>query len=131
MILKLNRFFQDLNNILGCLEIPELNHPIFTCELSWCFNIKNKSCIPDGVYEVIKHKSPRFGKCFKVLDVPERTDILIHAGNTFKNTEGCLLVGLMAGTLKEEEAVLYSKKALNLMLEILPEKFKLHIINKF
>lgn len=131
MIVRLNRFFQDLNNTLGCLQIPSLDYPLFTCELAWKFNQEDTSSIPEGVYEVVKHHSRSFGNCFEVLNVPNRTEVLIHVGNTFKNTKGCILVGLKAGNLKGEEASLSSRKALDLMNKVLPEKFELHIINKF
>jgi hypothetical protein len=56
----------------------------FTCktiELPWLDNKHMISCIPDGTYKLVKHTSPRWGRCLKVMDVPDRTDILIHPGN--------------------------------------------------
>jgi hypothetical protein len=37
--------------------------------------------------------SPRFGRTWEVKDVPERSNILFHQGNTARDTEGCILVG--------------------------------------
>lgn len=55
-----------------------------------------KGCaIPPGRYKVILNPSARFQRIMpRVLDVPGRTGILIHKGNTHLNTEGCILVGL-------------------------------------
>ena len=38
-------------------------------------------------------QSPKFGYVPAVLNVPGFTDILIHAGNSDKDTRGCILVG--------------------------------------
>ena len=57
---------------------------LFTCktlELPWLDNKRQVSCIPDWEYELVKHVSPTWGNCLKVMDVPNRSDILIHPGN--------------------------------------------------
>ena len=64
-----------------------------TLELPWLDNQKRISCIPEGEYDVIKHVSPKFGECFWILDVPERSEILVHKGNYNRDTLGCVLVG--------------------------------------
>ena len=56
-------------------------------------NEENNSCINIGDYWVSKHDSPKFGKCFIIRDVVDRTNILIHSGNYRKDTHGCILVG--------------------------------------
>ena len=68
-----------------------------------------KAIVPPGQYKLRLRWSPRFKrKLFEVADVPGHTDVLIHPGNTIKDTKGCILVGLR----KEGEAVLQSRKAL-------------------
>jgi hypothetical protein len=64
-----------------------------TLEDPWNQNKKNISCIPTGLYRVVPHSGTRFKNVWKLLDVPGRADILIHAGNTQANTEGCILLG--------------------------------------
>jgi len=68
-----------------------------------------KAIVPPGQYKLRLRWSPRFKrKLFEVADVPGHTDVLIHPGNTIKDTKGCILVGLR----KEGGAVLQSRKAL-------------------
>jgi hypothetical protein len=62
----------------------------------------DSSCIPEGVYKVVRRSSEKFGKHLHLLDVPNRSFILIHSGNTIDEILGCLLVGdkiLDAGTI--------------------------------
>ncbi len=51
------------------------------------------SCIPAGRYRCRRVRSPKFGVTFEVCDVPGRSHILFHSGNTIEDTEGCILVG--------------------------------------
>ena len=64
------------------------------------------SCIQAGTYQIEMGPSPKFlgskdpweraqGQSIPhVLNVPSRSSILIHWGNTAQDTEGCILVGL-------------------------------------
>jgi hypothetical protein len=91
-----------------------------TLEDKWRNNEKMISCIPKGKYKIQRHQSPHFGECFKVLDVPNRSEILIHAGNTQKDTNGCILLGLMYGTIGTTAAILSSRAAIaNFMTEMI------------
>lgn len=61
--------------------------------------IKNKkiagsTAIPTGRYEVIINRSPKFKRNLpRLQNVPGFDGILIHRGNTDKDTAGCILVG--------------------------------------
>ena len=119
-MLKLVRVAEHDNATLGvmCLD----GRPMFvTLEDAWRHNERGRSCIPTGIYEVVAHKSPKFGRCFQVLDVPGRSEILIHAGNTHEDTMGCILLGMMYGTLGTNAAVLSSRAAMASFLTALKD----------
>lgn len=56
--------------------------------------VYGESAIPYGKYKVICNWSPKFGRNLpRLLDVPHFEGILIHSGNTAKDSAGCILVG--------------------------------------
>ena len=108
---------------LGVLVLPD-GTAIQTLEPIWAGNEPFKSCILTGTYEVAPHLSPTKGDCFKIHDVPGRSDILIHAGNKLQDTKGCILVGMSrsGNTIRE------SRVALSLLFKKLPDGFTLTIL---
>lgn len=95
-------------------------------------NQQNVSCIPAGRYVCLRVVSPRFGETFEVLDVPGRSHILFHAGNTEDDTHGCFLLGATAGRLRGNRAVLNSGKTFRRFLELTAsvERFDLLIVDE-
>jgi hypothetical protein len=95
------------------------NHaPIaLTLERPWLRNGKDVSCIPEGNYICKRVLSPKFGDTFEITDVPERTHILFHKGNTMDHTKGCVLVGQRFGSLGERTAVLLSRDGFGALME--------------
>jgi hypothetical protein len=88
-----------------------------TLELPWKGNIKQVSCIPVGKYQAKKTlaRTTNGGlfipETFEVVDVPDRSGILFHIGNTPSETNGCILLGDSFGYIKGAPAVLGSKIA--------------------
>ena len=92
MIVTLERFAYTPFGTLGRLTYGD--RTLFTVERPWLGNKAFESCIPEGVYTCRRYSSARYPDTFQVLDVPERTYILFHAGNTAKDVQGCIALGL-------------------------------------
>ena len=54
---------------------------------------KSDTAIAAGRYRYTIQVSPKHGLSLRYHDVPGRYDVLMHAGNTDVNTEGCTLPG--------------------------------------
>jgi hypothetical protein len=79
--------------------------------------IDGETAIPTGTYEVIIDMSSRFGRMMPhILDVPGFQGIRIHAGNSDKDTEGCLLLGTYTG---QDDWITKSKVAVALFMSII------------
>jgi hypothetical protein len=132
----------------GCLSIYDedtMVAQVKTLELPYLENHKNISCIPPGEYKCERITSVKFGLCFVVNDVPDRSNILFHVGNYASekmvlekaimrdlkkiDTLGCILPGLRFVDLNGDGNidVQDSTLALGMMLHILPSKFTLII----
>jgi hypothetical protein len=94
---------------------------MYTGELPWRENQQGISCIPGDVsYDGKIVCSHKFGEVYMVLNVPERSAILIHSGNLCgdrtkgfgSHVLGCILLGNMLGIINgQQRAVLDSKAA--------------------
>lgn len=111
-MLKITRLEYGNNETIGVLQLVD-KVLCWTLELPYRDNQKNISCIPKGKYKCIRVKSPKFGECWHVQDVPNRSEILIHTGNTHHDIQGCILLGSGVGYLNDDRAVLGSKNAVN------------------
>jgi hypothetical protein len=100
-----------------------------TLELPWKNNQHKISCIPVGVYDVVKFNSPHNGHVFLLENVPDRGDIEIHAGNYYTDILGCILVGKSYSDLNDDGVidVLSSRVTLLHLLDLMPDKFKITI----
>ena len=116
--LRLVRVTEYNNATLGVLCIDD-SPEVLTLEDAWRDNETKISCIPVGRYRIKLHRSPRFGVTYKIIDVPERSDILFHPGNTNKDTHGCILLGLQYGRLDANSAVLASKSAFQKFMQLM------------
>jgi hypothetical protein len=130
--IEIHRFKETNNQTNGVLLVLEDDDPIFACytlELPDRGNQRNISRIPDGCYIVKKRTSRKFGEHFHIQDVPDRSYILIHAGNYHTDIRGCVLVGKelkQIGKDKELDTV-YSKRTMKDLLDLMPDEFKIII----
>lgn len=98
-----------------------------TCEDPWLDNKRNLSCIPAGSYRAAKRLSEKYGQHWLLEEVPGRDLILIHAGNTINDTQGCILVGRSFSHLGGLPSVMQSKEAMAELRFSLPDLFTLTI----
>ena len=96
---------REHNFSYGTLGVLSINKQIFCCTLEPpdFLNKPFLSCIPTGQYSCIKFQSDKFGWTYKVLNVPDRDNVLFHAGNTKKDTEGCIILGESFGKLANQD----------------------------
>ncbi len=86
----------------------------WTLEEPWRDNMSDVSCIPTGCYPLKLEYSPSKGtELWTIKDVPGRSYVRIHVGNTVDDTEGCPLPGTRPGYLNGKRAVLGSRDAFN------------------
>tara|TARA_Y100000361_G_C11161612_1_gene347788 strand:- start:7990 stop:8454 length:465 start_codon:yes stop_codon:yes gene_type:complete len=88
-----------------------------TLENPWLDNQRNISCIPAGQYDVrlrlARESATRDYLHLLVKEVPNRSYILFHIGNTAKDTQGCILVGLK----RQQDFVSNSRLAMDLLMK--------------
>jgi hypothetical protein len=124
--LTLTRCTSSAKGTFGVLSMDD--EPLcVTCEDPWNQNKRQVSCIPKGIYNVIKRNSPKYKDHWHVQDVPGRDLILIHAGNTIDDTLGCILVGRAFSHLGKLPSVMQSKEAMSELRAKLPDQFTLEI----
>lgn len=84
--------------------------------------VYGETAIPKGKYKVIYNYSPKFGRNLpRLLNVPYFEGILIHPGNTAKDSLGCILVGknTSKGMLSESR---YTSDKLNELIDAAQRK---------
>ncbi|KEA46564.1 hypothetical protein CR66_01635 [Campylobacter mucosalis] len=122
MILKINRFKEIDDGTIGRFTLFKGDEVLlngFTLEPAGSDEIRPNldKRIPQGVYNVIWHKSPRFKQVLPLLyndKVSRERYILIHVGNHPKDTQGCILLG---GNY-DDKGVFNSKATLSRFLEL-------------
>lgn len=125
MRIVINRINYDKKQTVGRLTIVnDDNEVIFSCktlELSWLNNATSISCIPEGNYKVRKRNSEKYGNHLHILDVPNRSYILIHQGNYYTQIRGCVLVGSKFIDINNDKQVdvIESKLTLNRLLSVI------------
>lgn len=125
-IVSLTRAWESDKATLGMIKIRGVEHdPIYTLE-----NPERESTfdsrIPEGIYRCSPYSGTKYKDVYLVNNVPGRTAILFHWGNTEKDSEGCILLGLASGMMGDDPAVMHSKLAVDLFRKLIgPRDFLL------
>ena len=107
---------------------------LVSLELAWRDNKSFISCIPEGMYICRKVIRPNGDHAISITNVKNRTFILMHIANFAAGKkiqlEGCIAPGMYFEDLNGDGYIdsAQSTQAMNILMEILPEKFKLYII---
>lgn len=132
MKVELLRTYEE-NQTIGSLLIDGVEF-CKTLELKWADNANSKSCIPEGTYKVVKRLAhpKRSYNHFHVLDVPNRSWILIHTGNYSRQILGCILVGSEHTDIDKDGLVDVKNSTVTLakLYEKMPESFQIIIRKK-
>ncbi len=134
---KINRIFGSDKQTLGILTVyDDLNFTFYelrTLELPDKDNQNRISCILAGEYWVEKRWSKKYGSHFILINVFNRTYILIHAANYFRQLLGCIAVGYSHTDIDGDghRDVTDSVNALKKLNKLLPKRFKLTITDGY
>lgn len=122
MIITVQRFTDDDRPTIGQVSIN--GRPV-------CFSLEDRqrdvkvagdTRIPAGEYALEWRKTGKWAQRFKkqgypgsleLMDVPGFTDVLIHVGNTKRDTAGCLLLGM--GADMDAQTITKSRIACNVL----------------
>lgn len=133
MELKLTRVKKNVDCILGelkvindegyaVLHLKTLERPRVGIEAN------QRLAVPSGVYNLEKYFSNKFKKdlfCLFNEDVNKNRRIAIHAGNTSKDSDGCILVGL---STNDENCIFKSKEAMSILENYLKDEKCLKLV---
>jgi len=124
----INRYSDNGTQTLGEM-LFDGNKVADTLELPWKGNANRISCIPKGVYKVIRRKSAKYGNHFYVTGTPGRSYILIHSVNYYHDLLGCIGVGNGLSDIDGDKQldIINSKATMKKLLAILPQEFDLVI----
>lgn len=134
-ILTLKRIAENKDTTFGVLL--EGQEPICnTVERIWADNKHDESCIPVGEYLAKRTIRPKNGETFEITGVPNRSDILIHKGNTtgqingIIQTHGCILVGQSFDYVADRRGVAHSDEAFSKLMRWMAgeKEFKLVVV---
>ena len=132
MRVLINRVSDDGYSTLGELFVLEndyIKYQCLTLELPYRDNKPNISSIPKGKYNVVKRWSKKYKDHFHILDVPNRSYILIHPANYVSELRGCIAVGKDFRDINFDGSLdtINSREALKDLLNILPNKFTIEL----
>jgi hypothetical protein len=117
----LGSWYVDGAFVCKTMELPDKN------------NQKGISCIPEGVYDVVKEATSTYHEYphFRILNVPGRDGILVHKITYVSGLKGCIGVGEFKD-LNGDNVPDIINSGINLqhLYDMMPDKFQLEIRNK-
>lgn len=130
MKLTLKRVALVAEGVFGVLMQALFAPFALTLERPWLDNETGKSCIPAGTYTCKRVQSPKFGNTFQVMDVPGRSEILIHKGNLMDDSHGCILIGEQFEPLNGQPGIAASAHGFEEFLRLTADvdEFELEIV---
>jgi len=142
MIAKICRLYREFQTE-GELQVfdedtGELEFICKTLELPWLDNERNISCIPEGHYNVVPRNSPKYGNHLHILEVIDRSLILIHPANFVgsdnprtghSDLKGCIAIGERYGDLNADgiPEILNSRNTFKALMKVAPDGFILEV----
>ena len=109
------------------MKISDTLEPIWRNYDGGELKIPKKAAIPEGTYRVVTTYSLRFRKYLPLLvGVPGFEGVRIHAGNTSRDTEGCILVGQNLQVGK----VLWSRITLEKLMKLIENEKEIYLTIK-
>ena len=114
--LSIERFAYTPMGVFGRCYIA--GQELFTVERPWLNNERSISCIPEGAYTCV----PRFYNkggygSIEITNVPNRTNVLIHKGNTMHDLAGCIAIASKLGNVHGIWGGINSKAAFGILME--------------
>ena len=121
--LVLTRYAEIGGCTISELDVPGAPRKYAILEPAWKKNKQKISCIPLGTYPLKLEYSNKFKRdLWELKDVPNRSEIKIHSGNTRPETDGCLLIGMKHGKVANKPAVFESIRALKEFTNVMTGK---------
>jgi hypothetical protein len=112
-------FYKGIEQLFSCvvLELPDRS------------NQNSISRICGGVHICKKRWSKKYGWHYHVTDVEGRKLILIHFGNYYTNTRGCILFGRKFADINKDgyKDITSSKNTIDEFMSIAPDEWELTI----
>lgn len=114
--LSIERFAYTPMGVFGRCYIA--GQELFTVERPWLNNERSISCIPEGRYTC----SPRFYNkggydAIEITQVPGRTNVLLHKGNTMHDLAGCIAITAKLGCVEGIWGGVNSREAFRILMD--------------
>jgi len=113
----------------GVYFCDTLEDPVRTIKEDGSGKMWGDTAIPYGTYKMKLSYSPKFKRILpRLLDVPHFEGILVHRGNTAKDSHGCILVGKNTKVGMVTSSTIWEKKLIRVLEESKLKEFEIEIV---